>query len=94
MTDSLSAQVFVADTFKREARQLKKRDRNLESDLQPLIEQLQNGKLPGDRIPGFADYSANLGLSSSHRCRDFWLSADGSPIIKFLMPISSSSSTQ
>jgi len=56
MTESPSAQVFIADAFKREARHLKKRYRNLESDLQPLIEQLQNGDLPGDRISGFADY--------------------------------------
>jgi len=57
MTESLSAQVFIADAFKREARQLKKRYRTLESDLQALIEQLQNGDLTGDRISGFADYS-------------------------------------
>ena len=56
MTESPSTQVFIADAFKREARHLKKRYRNLESDLQPLIEQLQNGDLPGDRIFGFADY--------------------------------------
>ena len=57
MTESPSAQVFIADAFKREARHLKKRYRNLESDLQSLIAQLQNGDIPGDRIPGFADYS-------------------------------------
>jgi mRNA-degrading endonuclease RelE of RelBE toxin-antitoxin system len=56
MTESQSVQVLVADAFKREARDLKKRYRNIESDLQTLIEQLQNGDLPGDRIPGFADY--------------------------------------
>jgi mRNA-degrading endonuclease RelE of RelBE toxin-antitoxin system len=57
MTESPSIQVFIADAFKREARHLKKRYRNIEADLQPLIEQLQNGDLTGDRIPGFADYS-------------------------------------
>ncbi|MBL1179316.1 type II toxin-antitoxin system RelE/ParE family toxin [Pantanalinema sp. GBBB05] len=56
MTESPSIQVFIADAFKREARTLKKRYRNIESDLQALIEQLQNGDLPGDRVPGFADY--------------------------------------
>lgn len=56
MPESPSIQVFIADAFKREARHLKKRYRNIEADLQPLIEQLQNGDLPGDRIPGFADY--------------------------------------
>jgi mRNA-degrading endonuclease RelE of RelBE toxin-antitoxin system len=56
MPEYPSIQVFIADAFKREARHLKKRYRNIESDLQPLIEQLQNGDIPGDRIPGFADY--------------------------------------
>jgi mRNA-degrading endonuclease RelE of RelBE toxin-antitoxin system len=56
MSESPSIQVFIADTLKREARNLKKRYRNIESDLQTLVEQLQNGDLPGDRIPGFADY--------------------------------------
>ncbi|WP_421657349.1 type II toxin-antitoxin system RelE/ParE family toxin [Leptothermofonsia sp. ETS-13] len=56
MTESPYIQVFIADAFKREARTLKKRYRNIESDLQTLIEQLQSGDLPGDRIPGFADY--------------------------------------
>lgn len=36
-------------TFKREARTLKKRDRSIESDLQPLTEQLQLANLSGDR---------------------------------------------
>jgi mRNA-degrading endonuclease RelE of RelBE toxin-antitoxin system len=56
MPESSATQVFTADAFKREARALKKRYRNIESDLQTLIRQLQNGELPGDRIPGFADY--------------------------------------
>lgn len=56
MTESPSTQVFIADAFKREARDLKKRYRNIEADLQTLIEQLRNGGLPGDRIPGFTDY--------------------------------------
>jgi hypothetical protein len=50
MTESQAVQVLVADAFKREARNLKKRYRNIESDLQTPIEQLQNGDLPGDRI--------------------------------------------
>lgn len=56
MTESPSAQVFIANTFKREARTLKKRYRSIESDLQFLIKELKNGDLPGDRIPGLADY--------------------------------------
>ncbi len=56
MTESQAVQVFVADEFKRVAQNLRKRYRNIESDLQTLIERLQNGDLPGDRISGFADY--------------------------------------
>jgi len=52
MTESPSIQVFIADAFKWEARQIKKRYRSIEADLQPLIEQLQNGEIPGDQISG------------------------------------------
>jgi hypothetical protein len=45
MVDPPSTQVFIADPFKREARSLKKRYRNIESDLQTLIEELQNGNI-------------------------------------------------
>lgn len=55
MTESASVQVFIAEAFKREARTLKKRYRNIQYDLQTLIAQLQNGELPGDRISGFSD---------------------------------------
>mgnify|MGYP002777798649 CR=1 FL=1 len=56
MPEFPSIQVFITDAFKRESRHLKKHYRNIEADLQPLIEQLQNGDLTGDRVPGFADY--------------------------------------
>jgi mRNA-degrading endonuclease RelE of RelBE toxin-antitoxin system len=56
MTEMPSAQVFVANEFKRLARNLEKRYRTLQSDLQPLIEQLQNGDFPGDQVTG-AGYS-------------------------------------
>jgi hypothetical protein len=56
MTESSPTPVFIAAEFKRNARVLQKRYRTIESDLQPLIQQLQNGELPGDRISGFPDY--------------------------------------
>lgn len=56
MPERPSTQVFTTAEFKREARTLKKRYRSIESDLQPLIEQLQNGDFLGDRVSGFADY--------------------------------------
>lgn len=52
MTKGSSTRVFVTDEFKRFARTLEKRYRNLRSDLQPLIEQLENDELPGDQISG------------------------------------------
>jgi len=56
MAEPQSTQVFIAAEFKRNARILEKRYRTVKSDLQPLIQQLQNGELPGDRISGFPDY--------------------------------------
>ena len=38
--------------FKRNLRALAKKYRAIRSDIQPIIEQLQNGILPGDQIPG------------------------------------------
>jgi mRNA-degrading endonuclease RelE of RelBE toxin-antitoxin system len=52
MTKVPLTRVFVTDEFKRFARTLEKRYRNLRADLQPLIEQLQNGEFPGDQISG------------------------------------------
>lgn len=38
--------------FKRNLRTLAKKYRTIRSDIQPLIDQLQAGELPGDHIPG------------------------------------------
>ncbi|MFP4573193.1 MAG: type II toxin-antitoxin system RelE/ParE family toxin [Desulfobacterales bacterium] len=38
--------------FKRNLRALAKKYRSIRSDIQPIIDQLQNGNLPGDQIPG------------------------------------------
>jgi mRNA-degrading endonuclease RelE of RelBE toxin-antitoxin system len=38
--------------FKKDLRELAKRYRSIRSDIQPLIEQLQAGEIPGDRIAG------------------------------------------
>jgi mRNA-degrading endonuclease RelE of RelBE toxin-antitoxin system len=50
--DSSSIQIDLTPRFKRDLRDLAKRYRQIRSDLQPLIEQLQAGELPGDRIAG------------------------------------------
>ena len=51
-TDPPSIQIDLTPRFKRDLRDLAKRYRQVRSDLQPLIEQLQAGELPGDRIAG------------------------------------------
>ncbi|MBI4357586.1 MAG: type II toxin-antitoxin system RelE/ParE family toxin [Gammaproteobacteria bacterium] len=38
--------------FKRDLRNLGKKYRHIQQDIQPVIEQLQAGKLVGDQIPG------------------------------------------
>lgn len=51
-TDSSPIQIDLTPRFQRDLRNLIKRYRHIRSDLQPLIEQLQAGELPGDRIMG------------------------------------------
>ena len=45
-------QVKVSDRFANEIRQLAKRYRRIRLDIQPIIDQLEAGELPGDQIPG------------------------------------------
>jgi mRNA-degrading endonuclease RelE of RelBE toxin-antitoxin system len=52
MTDSPPVRIQFANEFKVELRTLAKRYRQIRADIQPLIEQLQAGELPGDQIPG------------------------------------------
>jgi mRNA-degrading endonuclease RelE of RelBE toxin-antitoxin system len=49
-------QVSISDRFADEVRQLAKRYRRIRLDVQPIIEQLESGELPGDQIPGM-DYT-------------------------------------
>ncbi|HAN76233.1 MAG TPA: addiction module antitoxin [Planktothrix sp. UBA10369] len=51
MTESF-VQVEVSATFNRNVRALAKKYRNIKDDIQPVIKQLEEGKCPGDRIPG------------------------------------------
>lgn len=52
MSELPSIKVEVAPTFNRNLRTLAKKYRSIRRDIQPVIEQLQKGDLPGDRIPG------------------------------------------
>ncbi len=51
-TDPPPIQIDLTPRFQSDLRDLVKRYRQVRSDLQPLIEQLQAGELPGDRIAG------------------------------------------
>ncbi len=52
MTDRPLIQVEVSPTFNRNLRTLAKKYRNIRNDIQPVIEQLEQGELPGDQISG------------------------------------------
>ncbi len=52
MSEQEVIQVEAALTFKRNLRTLAKRYRSIRNDVQPVIEQLEGGELPGNRISG------------------------------------------
>ena len=52
MTERSLIQVKASPTFKRNLRALAKKYRSIRKDIQPVIEQLEQGESPGDRIPG------------------------------------------
>lgn len=51
-SESSPIEIALTPRFKRDLRELAKRYRSIRSDLQPLIDQLQAGEIPGDRIAG------------------------------------------
>ena len=51
-TEPSPIQIDLTPRFQKDLRALAKRFRQVRSDLQPLINQLQAGELPGDRIAG------------------------------------------
>jgi mRNA-degrading endonuclease RelE of RelBE toxin-antitoxin system len=51
MSINPSAQVSFTSRFERDVRRLGKRFRRIRLDIQPLIEQLESGELPGEQIP-------------------------------------------
>jgi mRNA-degrading endonuclease RelE of RelBE toxin-antitoxin system len=52
ITDQPLIQVKASPTFNRNLRTLAKKYRSIRNDIQPVIEQLEQGELPGDQIPG------------------------------------------
>lgn len=47
-------EVFFTHEFKRNVRQLAKKYRHIQQDIQPILDELQVGHLPGDHVPGLA----------------------------------------
>jgi mRNA-degrading endonuclease RelE of RelBE toxin-antitoxin system len=45
-------QIALTPRFKKDLRELAKRYRSIRSDIQPLIDRIQAGEIPGDRITG------------------------------------------
>jgi mRNA-degrading endonuclease RelE of RelBE toxin-antitoxin system len=45
-------EIFYTPEFKRNLRQLAKKYRHIKSDVQPIIQDLMQGRTPGDQIPG------------------------------------------
>ncbi len=52
MTEQPFIQVEASPTFSRNLRTLAKKYRSIKNDIQPIIEQLERGELPGDQIAG------------------------------------------
>jgi len=59
--------------YKQNLRDLSKRFRNIRSDIQPIIEQLQQGNIVGDRITGIGEeyivYKVRVRNSSIQKVR-------------------------
>jgi mRNA-degrading endonuclease RelE of RelBE toxin-antitoxin system len=50
--DASQVQIFFSDEFQDRLRILAKRYRQIQSDLQPLLDDLQSGNFRGDQVPG------------------------------------------
>jgi mRNA-degrading endonuclease RelE of RelBE toxin-antitoxin system len=52
MTEEKLVEVVASSTFNRNIRTLAKKYRSIRSDIQPIIERLEVGELPGEQIQG------------------------------------------
>lgn len=65
-SESNSIQVYFAEEFKRNLRALSKKYRRIRSDVEPIVEQLQAGELPGNRISGISDIVFKIRVKNSN----------------------------
>jgi mRNA-degrading endonuclease RelE of RelBE toxin-antitoxin system len=66
-TEPTPVPIEYTSEFKRNLRQLAKRYRRIKTDVQPLLDNLEQGQTPGDQIPGVAYevFKARVGNSDS-----------------------------
>jgi mRNA-degrading endonuclease RelE of RelBE toxin-antitoxin system len=69
MSEQPLIQVEVSPTFKRNLRTLAKKYRSIRNDIQPVIEQLEQGELLGDQIPevGYAVFKLRVRNSDTQK---------------------------
>ncbi|MCI0712437.1 MAG: type II toxin-antitoxin system RelE/ParE family toxin [Chloroflexi bacterium] len=72
MTDEpmFPVEVYYTETFKKDVKRLKKRYRNIQSDLDPFLDKLKKGVFEGDEIQGFEEekvYKARVPNSDAKR---------------------------
>ncbi len=66
MSEPLQVKIALTPRFQKDLRELAKRYRSIRADLQPLIEQLQAGENPGDRIAGIKYQIFKVRLKNSN----------------------------
>lgn len=66
MSEPVPIQIALTPRFQKDLRELAKRYRSIRTDLQPLIEQLQAGEIPGDRIAGIKYQIFKVRLKNSN----------------------------
>jgi mRNA-degrading endonuclease RelE of RelBE toxin-antitoxin system len=60
-----SIEIRLTPEFQRKFKALRKKYRKIQADLQPILEDLQTGSLPGDQIPGITDIVMKLRVKNS-----------------------------
>ncbi len=61
--------VNYSDAFKRQVRRLARKYRSIRADLQPLINQLEAGEVPGDQIQGIGHTIYKVRVKNSDASR-------------------------
>jgi mRNA-degrading endonuclease RelE of RelBE toxin-antitoxin system len=69
MSEQPLIQVEASPTFNKNLRTLAKKYRSIRNDIQPVIEQLEQGELPGDQIPeiGYAVFKLRIRNSDAQK---------------------------